>query len=581
MAFRLWSNLKRNKRSQVPPARANEPGASHQEDQAPNASEKFTLPYPDLQVRAGVLVADGYGISLRVLYGKLRVEDGIGAHRRCLALDRAGSGLERLVLLGKTGTLTLESLAWLRGIGAGLVHLSADGQVLTHSVPFGYDGHPIRRSQALAVANGLDHRPRTRLIARKLDGQRANLVRLRVAELRGFDAMRKSFDTARTIDEVRLCEAKAAAVYWNAWSNVPIRLRGRDLSRVPVTWTRYESRKSTLTGAPRAATNPVNALLNYVYSLLESESRLALLSAGLDPTLGVLHADQRNRDSFALDALEPIRPAVDAFVLDLLEERVLTSRDFVELPNGVCRVRAPLTHDLALTLPRWRQLMAPIVSHLAQAFRSAIGRTATPTEAAPRTTSRITSKPVPITSPLIATPRKQRQRRPYASKAWSTPRPESLALIPAACARCGKPVVKRRRRHCEACMPEARREHGLRAIERARETLRRQAVSGQDPRSDAETNCKRGAAIAEQRRRNRRWKREHPEGAGHDRAWFSREVMPRLDDVPLRAIARVTGLSLAACSRYRAGTRVPHPRHWEALLDLVDGEGLQRDGELA
>jgi hypothetical protein len=58
-----------------------------------------------------------------------------------------------------------------------------------------------------------------------------------------------------------------------------------------------------------------------------------------------------------------------------LEERVLTSRDFVELSNGVCRVRAPLTHDLALTLPKWRQLMAPIVAYLAQAFRGPMPRT--------------------------------------------------------------------------------------------------------------------------------------------------------------------------------------------------------------
>ena len=103
-------------------------------------NEKFTLPYPPLQVRAGVLVADGFGITLRVLYGKLRVEDGIGPHRRSIALDRAGSGLERLVLLGKTGTLSLESLAWIRAVGAGLIHLSGDGDVLTHSVPYGYEG---------------------------------------------------------------------------------------------------------------------------------------------------------------------------------------------------------------------------------------------------------------------------------------------------------------------------------------------------------------------------------------------------------------------------------------------------------
>jgi hypothetical protein len=118
-------------------------------------------------------------------------------------------------------------------------------------------------------------------------------------------------------------------------------------------------------------------------------------------------------------------------------------------------------------------------------------------------------------------------------------------------------------------MPQARREHGLRAIECARQALRLQTLAGNDHRADAETNRKRGATIVEQRRRGREWKRENPNGAGHDRAWFLREIMPKLDDVPLSAIAGVTGLSLAACSRYRAGARVPHPRHWEALLMLV------------
>ncbi len=105
------------------------------------------------------------------------MEDGIGTHRRCLALDRAGSGLERLVLSWEERhDLTLESLAWLRAIGAGLIHLSADGHVLTHSVPFGYDGHPIRRAQALAIATGLDIDLARELIHWKLDGQRANLT---------------------------------------------------------------------------------------------------------------------------------------------------------------------------------------------------------------------------------------------------------------------------------------------------------------------------------------------------------------------------------------------------------------------
>jgi CRISPR-associated endonuclease Cas1 len=531
--------------------------------------QKFTLPYPPLQVRAGVLVADGYGISLRVLYGKLHIEDGIGPHRRSIVLDRAGSGLERLVLLGKSGTITLEALAWLRAIGATLVQLDPSGEVLAHSVPYGYDGQPIRRAQALAVATGLDVEVARDLIARKLTGQRANLSRLR-GNLQGFDALREALEHADSIEQVRVYEGQAAAIYWNAWSSVPIRLRNRDLARVPARWARYDSRASILTGAPRAATNPVNALLNYIYALLESEARLALLAAGLDPTLGVLHSDQRNRDSFALDAMEPVRPDVDAFLLDLLEDRTFTSRDFVELSNGVCRVAAPLTHELALTLPHWRECLRPIVADLAQTFRDALSnRSVEPCVRSARVPGRRT-KPGPLASPLSHTPRKTSQPRPYAAKLWGVPHAEGLAGNPIPCALCGKPVLKRRRRHCDECIPKARREHGLRAIEAARKALAAQTASGNDPRRSPEINRKRGAAIAEQGRRNRRWKREHPNGAARDRAWFLREITPRLDDMPLAVLARVTGLSLAGCSRYRIGSRVPHPRHWDALLALVE-----------
>ncbi len=374
---------------------------------------------------------------------------------------------------------------------------------------------------------------------------------------------------------------------------MPIRLRGRDLTRVPFKWTRYDSRASALTNGPRAATNPVNALLNYVYALLESESRLALLAGGLDPTLGVLHADQRNRDSFALDAMEPIRPAVDAFVLDLLEERVLTSRDFVELPNGVCRIRAPLTHDLAITLPRWRQLVAPVVAYLAQTFRAGLpslramivgprgdhrDRLRIPMEvseapAIPRTNgrSRRATTSLPLTSgqsPLSRTPRKQRERRPYKRKTWSTPRPEALALVPTACAACGKPVVKRRRRHCDACIPHIRAEHAKKVVAVARKALAERAAAGDDPRGSREANCKRGTANAEHHRRNHEWARD-PGNDERDPAWFRCEVVPKLKAYPLSKIAGATGLSLAACSRIRAGKQIPHPRHWEPLAAIV------------
>jgi hypothetical protein len=109
--------------------------------------------------------------------------------------------------------------------------------------------------------------------------------------------------------------------------------------------------------------------------------------------------------------------------------------------------------------------------------------------------------------------------------------------------------------------------HGLRAIKVARKALAAQAAAGNDPRRSAAVNRLRGEAISEGHRRNRRWAHEHP--GQRDEAWFKREIAPKLDAFTLAEIAKATGLSLAACSRFRAGARLPHARHWEALLALV------------
>ena len=532
--------------------------------------QQSTSLYPPLQVRAGVLVVDGYGIALRVVSrGKLRVEDGIGRQRRSIVLDRAGSGLERLVLIGHEGFVSLASLAWLRGIGAALVQIGRDGEVLAHSIPLGYEGHPIRRAQALAITNGLDLAIARDLIASKLDGQRRNLVRICTGELREFDIVRNALSSADSIENVRVVEANAAALYFRAWKSVQIRFRERDRARIPARWMRADSRASALTGGPRAATSPINSLRNYLFACLESEARLALLAHGCDPSMGCLHADQRNRDSLALDAMEPVRADVDAFLLDMLEDRIFTARDFAELPNGVCRIAAPLTHELALTLPHWRECLRPVAARLAQAFReSLVNKGATPRTLSARTGNKRGAVPSAAKSTLLATPRKASQPRPYATRKWRAPTVEARPSTPVACAMCGEPVLKRRRRHCEACMPKARREHGLRAIEAARKALAAQAAAGNDPRRDAAVNLARGEAISEGHRRNRSWAREHP--GQRDEAWFKREIAPKLDAFTLKEIAAATGLSLAACSRVRVGARVPHPRHWDRLLALVE-----------
>lgn len=50
---------------------------------------------------------------------------------------------------------------------------------------------------------------------------------------------------------------------------------------------------------------------------------------------------------------------------------------------------------------------------------------------------------------------------------------------------------------------------------------------------------------------------------------FERDILPALQSVPVRAMARATGLTRAYCSMIRRGVYVPHPRHWEVLKRLA------------
>lgn len=74
----------------------------------------------------------------------------------------------------------------------------------------------------------------------------------------------------------------------------------------------------------RPAYDPFNALLNYLYGMLYTQVHLAQLKAGLDPYMGILHADQYGaKPTLVYDAIEPYRPWAEEVALQLsLESRI-------------------------------------------------------------------------------------------------------------------------------------------------------------------------------------------------------------------------------------------------------------------
>ena len=152
-----------------------------------------------------------------------------------------------------------------------------------------------------------------------------------------------------------------------------MRFSAADARRLPEHWQHFGQRTSPFTGGPRFAANPGNALLNYAYAMLEAETRIACLTVGLDPTLGVVHADYGTRDSFALDLMEPIRPHVDRHILDLLRTTTFRFADFFETRRGGCRLLPPTTRQLADATPWLAQLVAPVAEQAARLFQEHAG----------------------------------------------------------------------------------------------------------------------------------------------------------------------------------------------------------------
>ncbi len=91
-------------------------------------------------------------------------------------------------------------------------------------------------------------------------------------------------------------EARSAAYYWrNLFPTLPNFVRGRE-------------------------GDPPNNLLNYGYAILRACVARGLVGSGLLPTLGIHHHNRYNAYCLADDIMEPYRPYVDDWVIQIMQE---------------------------------------------------------------------------------------------------------------------------------------------------------------------------------------------------------------------------------------------------------------------
>ena len=489
-----------------------------------------------------ICVVDGYGISMALRNGRLVIEDGIGRSRRTRTFYRATHGLSRIVLLGSSGSLSIEALTWCRRLGIAVVALSPDGDETLVSIPKSVDDARLRRMQARAIELPIGIDLARRLIIDKLTGQAKVLIDVfddgdRSSTIYEIAIAAEHIDG---FDELRQLEGTAAALYWQSWSGrsecVP-RFAMKDVGTVPPHWSRYEGRRSVLASANsnRKAERPVNAILNYLYALVEIEAILACEVVGLDSGLGLLHSDTKNRASFALDLMEPIRPEVDRYVLEFMESHTFRKSDFTETSDGHCRLLAPLTHELAETMPRWAKALAPVAESLAHSLGDVIEGKYVPATPLTRTRSKGAQAVVKARKATAKTAAESATQRQRATSATSQK--------PWACPNCGNPVTNHRHVRCRSCI-EA------------------------DPRQTEAIRGRRGAAIAARKKALREWDEANP-GVSYDPEHFEREILPGLANVKLSQIVEAAEISKSFASKVRRGEYKPHVSTWAALEQLI------------
>jgi len=487
--------------------------------------------------RTGVLTLSGYGIHAQVDRGHLCLEDGIASDRRFFRLPRVGHGLKRLVIIGADGIISLAALRWLADQDVAVSVLERNGKVLFVTGPVYPSDARLRRSQALAIQSGVALEIARELVGQKLDAQ-AQLVREKLlddATARTIAEFRKELATADSSESIRLLESQAARAYWSRFANLTVNFPKSDLPRVPRHWSVFGSRISVLTGSPRLATNPANAILNYLYAVSESMTRSSIASLGMDPGMGVLHADASVRDSLACDLQEPIRVKIDAYVLDWILHETFRRDWFFEDRNGNCRLMGTFAIRLSETALIWARAVAPVAEWVARKFAANISKP-----------SRYAGPPTRLTQ----TRKRIAKGVVYHPPVDKFPAPEKV------CRGCGKSVA-RGSQNCAEC-----------ALAVSRANLRQVAQEGRIAAQTSEAQARRSATKHRHDAARSAW---DPSTLP---TWLNEEVyrgqvLPRLPKMSVPIIAAAIGVSLPYATEIRSGKRRPHRRHWHALAQLT------------
>jgi CRISPR-associated endonuclease Cas1 len=334
--------------------------------------------YSTLASEGRTITLTGFNSRLSVKRGNLIVQSGHVYAAESPNVETLYSGIHGTSTIiwltnGHSGSLSIDALKWCsmqnitiriltnRGEHMATIHPSPDA-IQALGYPKTENGRvdiALRRAQYNLQPSGKDIELARLIITRKLYAQRKCLDEH--VELPDRDRGYTAIDTALnwllqdkpkqgyTLDNIRLNEARAANAYFLSFRGLSLQLDEKALKNWPPHWRVFAERNSALTRfmSARLATCPINAMLNFVYAMLESQIRTSLNAIGADVACGILHGDKDNRDSLVFDCIEALRGEIDSLLLNFINTHVFSSGDFNVAQTGQVSIHPSLCRVLA------------------------------------------------------------------------------------------------------------------------------------------------------------------------------------------------------------------------------------------
>jgi CRISPR-associated protein Cas1 len=259
------------------------------------------------------LVLQGFGLSLATKSGCLQVKS---YKETVVEYQPRKFPYDFILLHSSFGSFSLESLLWLSFHNVPLLFMSLKGEPLVRILPTRFETHgKLRVDQVKAYLN-----TETRLyIAKKIVEAKIGTV----------------LNEIKSIRSLLMAEGREDLKKWET-------LKREVFDKTNFQFTLRSGKREIYN---KNASDEINALLNYSYSILEAISRKAISAYGLDSSIGYLHGIAEGKEPLVYDMQEPFRAICEVSVCEILP--TLKKTDFYrDKTNYTVR----LTHKTALRL---------------------------------------------------------------------------------------------------------------------------------------------------------------------------------------------------------------------------------------